>query len=538
MTRLLFPGRHHLLSSFQLEALTLATSGSPAQLADVNGRPLGIEEPIDTVLWAVTSANHSNTRRNPLGAHRREAAIEEFADLLDAQSFVYLIDDVGTTPRFAEYVLKKIEVESQGRFRLTPGDTVVGCSTPAVIELYEALGFRILPFELADRRTHSFRAPTPWELLMQIVEAGLAGRDWRTEEVFLTKVSRATRRMFLKYSFGDLLVDLHRRPLLTEDGDLTETRNYNTYVRSFDEGAERKYAQVREYVRPGRIVDVGCCTGSILRQMTLDDRLRESDFYGVEVARPLFAECQHRKEQGAFANENVFFYQRDFAAGPIFAPHSIDTFTTFSLTHEIESYLGRAELLGFLRLLFEQLAVGGRWINLDVVGPDEPERRVWMWLNRDDGAAPPAEGSPPGATREERKAALDQLSTWSRFAQFARDFRREEGYRVAYETRERDGRTYVELSLCDAAEFLSKKDYTDNWQSEMHETFCFWSFPRWCEALRDAGFRVLDGSHAFVNPWIATNRYEGKAALFTHSDGRLAPLEWPPTNMILVAERR
>lgn len=156
MTYLLFPGRHHLLTNFQLDYLTWATRGDPTELRDVNEQPLNLTSPIEAVIWAITSANHANTRRNPLPAHRREAAIEDFARDLDVPSFVYLIDDLGPTPRFAEYVLKKIEVDSQGRFRLTPENTVVGCSTPSVLALYEALGFRILPVELTDRERETY----------------------------------------------------------------------------------------------------------------------------------------------------------------------------------------------------------------------------------------------------------------------------------------------------------------------------------------------------------------------------------------------
>src|SRR5262249_45073219 len=136
---------------------------------------------------------------------------------------------------------------------------------------------------------------------------------------------------------------------------------------------------------PGRVVDVGCCTGSLIREMTLDPRLHESDFYGVELARPLYAECLHRKEQGAFANDNVFFLHRDVAARPLFGPHSVNTFTTFSRTHELESYQGRATLERFITLLYDQLALGGRWLNVDVIGPDDKVALVHLWLNRADG---------------------------------------------------------------------------------------------------------------------------------------------------------
>jgi hypothetical protein len=228
MTRLLFPGRHHLLTTFQLQYLTLVTNADPATLRDVNGEALGLKSPIEEIVWAITSANHSNTRRNPLSAHRREAAIEDFASQLDVASHVYLIDDIGATARFAEYILKKIEVDSLGKLRPTPEDTVVACSTPEVIEMYEQLGFRILPVELIDRNSRRFAAETPWQLLQAIFGDDNQGQDWRRNEIFLTKVARATRRLYLKYNYGDLVTNLFHQPFLSEDGDLTKTRDYGS----------------------------------------------------------------------------------------------------------------------------------------------------------------------------------------------------------------------------------------------------------------------------------------------------------------------
>jgi hypothetical protein len=534
---LLFPGRHHLLTNFQMQYLTLATGGNAAALPDVNGRPLDLAERIDTVLWAVTSANHANTRRNPVPAHRREAAIEDFAAQLDAVSLVFLIDDIGLTPKFAEYVCDKIEVDSQGTVRPTPQNTVVACSTPEVIAMYERLGFRVLPVELADRAGPTFRAETPWQLMNALFQKGGPVASWRTHELFLTRVARATRRLYLKYGYGDLITQLYEQPLLTDDGDLTDTRDYNTYARSFDEGAERKYDLIKEYLVPGRIVDTGCCAGSLLRLLTQDERLRASKFYGVEVAMKLFAECLHRKEQGYFAGDEVFFYNRNAAAGPIFPPGSVNTFTTFSLTHELESYQGRPTLERFLALLHLQLAPGGRWINVDVIGPENKDETVYLWLNRADGHNDDFDADLRPLARMERRKYLDCLSTFGRFLRFARDFRRAEGYRLPFATEMLGGDAYVRLTLRDAAEFLSKKDYLDNWQSEMHETFCFWDFAEWQAAVRRAGFVPHAGSRTFANPWIVKNRCEGKVKLFRGDKGCLTPLEYPVTTVLLVSNK-
>lgn len=537
MTWLLFPGRHHLLTNFQLQYLTLATSGSLDSLRDVNGQPLRLTGPIDAVLWAVTSANHYGTRRNPLPAHRRLAAIEDFAAELEVPSFVYLIDEVGRTAAFAEYVCDKIEVESQGRFRLTPANTVIACSTPQVLEQYERLGYQILPVELSDRALVRFHTETPWQLLNALFQTDPPASAWRTNELFLTRVARATRRLFLKYNDGELIRELYRQPALTDDGDLTETRDYNVYARSFDEGAERKYDLIKDLVVPGRLVDIGCCTGSLLRQLTLDPRWRSSRFYGVEVTLRLFAECLHRKEQGYFASDHIFFYQRNAAAGTIFPPGSINTFLTFSLTHELESYQGRPTLERFLGLLHEQLAPGGRWLNVDVVGPENKDEMVLLRLNRTDGRTDDHEQEFTMQQRQEARAYLGGLSTFGRFLRFARDFRRSEGYRLLFELVSVGGETLVRLRLQDACEFLSKKDYLDNWQSEMHETFCFWSFSDWRQAVERQGFTVHPASQAFANPWIVQNRYQGKVELLREAGGELMPLPYPVTNMVLAAEK-
>src|SRR5262249_35419089 len=60
----------------------------------------------------------------------------------------------------------------------------------------------------------------------------------------------------------------------------------------------------------------------------------------------------------------------------------------------------------------------------------------------------------------------------------------------------------------------------------------------WKAAVEKAGFVVAPGSHAFTNPWLVANRYEGKAKLFREVDGTLVPLAWPVTNLLLVAEKR
>ena len=56
--------------------------------------------------------------------------------------------------------------------------------------------------------------------------------------------------MYNKYDFGGLIQELFDDPLLGRDGDITETRDYNTYVRAFDDGAKRKYEIIKNITKP------------------------------------------------------------------------------------------------------------------------------------------------------------------------------------------------------------------------------------------------------------------------------------------------
>ncbi|HSA24463.1 MAG TPA: class I SAM-dependent methyltransferase, partial [Myxococcota bacterium] len=485
---------------------------------------------------------HANTRRNPLPANRREVAIEAFAHDLPGRSFVYPIDDLGRSPRFAEYVLKKIAVESGGRFRPSPADTLVGCSTPEVIALYRALGFRVLPFELASLAPERYRARRPWELVEALAAAVRRGQDWRRDALLSAEVHPASLALYDKYELGGLLGQIFDDPLLGLDGDITDTRDYSTYIGAFDRGAARKYQTVRDHVRPGRIVDIGCCTGSLLRELARDERLLEADLYGIEAAQTLYQECVHRKEQGLFDNPNVFFFQRNFSRAPLFPEHSVDTFLTLSLTHEIVSYQGPEALTGFLELLRGQLALGGRLINLDVVGPADGGQEVLLELRADDGANEDPlrdfSGLPARQAREALQAHLDGLSSRARFTRFAADFRAVEGGRIAWRPERVAGKELLALRLEDACEFLSKKDYTDNWQSEMHERFCFFDFEAWRWAAEAAGFRVLPASRAIQNEWIVEHWWRPAARLHRRRGQGLEELPYPVTNVLLVCENR
>lgn len=528
---LLIPGRHQLNTQFQFEYLSSLVANGLIRAKNIYGKELNIDEPIDAIIFAVTSANHSNTRRNPLPFYLRAISIEAMSKELNVPAYMYGIDDVGTLQNFATYTLKRVKHESDGQFNCSPENTLVICSTP-VLKLYEALGFAILPAELSDPTAFTHRAELPWDIVELIAKT----TNWLQNDFIKNKMHAASYEVWKKYHLGEKVQLLFHDNMISSDGDLTETRDYNVYVRQMDEMAEMKYKDTSLFIQPGRIGDIGCAVGSWMKLACHDERLRESDFYGIEVSRYLYQICRQRKDNGEFVNPFVFFSQKNAVTGLVFEPNSMNTIHTSSLTHEIESYGSRQDLLQFIKNRYDELVPNGVWINRDVVGPKGKDKEIYLLLNTEDG-----NNENPFLLNDDRHALsiyLQSLSTYARFLRFAKDFRNKEGYQLLFKIEQIDGKNYIKLSLKDAAEFLSRKDYTDNWQSEMHETFCFWNFDEWKNHLQETGFVIHPDSIAFTNEWIIKNRWEGKANLFIMENNKLIPHPYPETTMFLIGVKK
>jgi hypothetical protein len=523
---LLIPGRHLLLTQFQFQYLNNIIANGLKIQKDAFGADIDIDKKIEAIIFAVTSSNHSNTRRNPLPFYLRAIAIEAFGNKLSVPVFVYGIDDVGTVTDFAEYTVKRIKHDSDGLFHCTPENTMVVCSTP-VLNMYHQLGFRILPAELKDMSTWTYHTPMPWDLVEYISQQ--TNSQSKEDKYMLQHIHPASINVWKKYRLAEKVQLLFKDAMISSDGDLTETRDYNVYVRQMDDIAELKYNDTANFIVPGRIGDIGCAVGSWLKLAGVDARLRESDLYGIEVSRHLYEICRQRKENGDFENPFVFFSQKNAVTGLVFDANSMNTIHTSSLTHEIESYGSRKDLLQFIKNRYDELASGGVWINRDVVGPYNKEETVLLWLNKEDGNN--ADPFKKCSDRHQLSDFLQTLSTHARFLRFSKDFRKTEGYQLHFELVSIERKEYIRLLLKDACEFLSRKDYCDNWQSEMHETFCFWDFNEWKQQLLANGFSIHPESKAFTNEWIVANRWIGKAAFYNLEE---QPLDWPTTNMILV----
>lgn len=496
MQYILFPGRHHLVTAFQIAHL----------------QRLVAQHPGSVVVWAITSADHGGTQRNPIPGTRRLGLVEAAVATEELPSLTFLIANRRPKPDFAHFVIEEIRTQTGGSVTMTPENTLVACSTPAVIGDYDRLGFAVDTVELGTDEQR------PWDVVEMIIAGGLA------DPGVAAAIHPAALQYYRRYGLADTIRQVYADPLIdSDDGDITVTRDYASYRAAFEDNAWRKVGEFAHLVRPGRILDVGCATGQTIKLLSERPELFESDFYGVEVARPLYEICRQRSANGEFGDANVFFHQRNIMQTQLFEPNSLDTVITMALTHEIESYLGRSALVEFCDRVHTMLRPGGVWINYDVVGPDNGDELVWAQFTTDDGAG---------------HGDLQELSTRARFERFVHDFRREEGDGFTYRPVSVEGTEYAELRRSDLYDFLAKKDYLDSWYSEAHERFCFFSPSDWVSLLEHTGFVCTPDTRPIQNPWLIENRFSPAATVLRRqADELLVPDTWSWTNVLLVAEK-
>lgn len=92
----------------------------------------------------------------------------------------------------------------------------------------------------------------------------------------------------------------------------------------------------------------------------------------------------------------------------------------------------------------------------------------------------------------------------------------------------------MRLDLGSAMDYLTHKDYADNWLSETKEQFCSLSFTEWTNLLTEAGFEIDPASTPIRNDWMIEHQIAPVASL---SDLHGRPVDWPTTHLLTVVRR-
>lgn len=255
----------------------------------------------------------------------------------------------------------------------------------------------------------------------------------------------------------------------------------------------------------GRIADMGSGSGRGTCDLaSLYDGL---ELIGVDV-NPISVERAHEK----FQRPNLSYVVGDISQ-MVFPANSLDGILDSSVLHHVTSFnnFDVNRVLTTFDNQVAQLKPGGVIVIRDFVIPDGPEQ-VLLDL-------PVADGT----------AAL--------FEVFARDWRSSVNPNgpvlFTFLDSPREGFVRVQLALRAAAEFVLRKDYRADWDTEVLEEYTYLSQAQFEAAFRARGLRVVT-SRPLWNPWIVRNRFENK---FYLSDLNEQPLPFPPTNYLIVGEK-
>jgi SAM-dependent methyltransferase/nicotinamide mononucleotide adenylyltransferase len=460
-------GRFHALTRAQAE-LVSSIARDPALLR---------------IVCVVTSADHTGTRRNPLDAETREAILRP-ALLATKKPFdLVRVDDIpDDDARWVAHVRQS--VRGATGLDLVAGDTTLVSANREVQALFREAGFVIAPAHAGGL--------TPTELIQRIVD----GKPWQDEATPSTVEVYEARGVpaLLHRIFGDRL--------RTDDGELSEHRDFASYGAQMDASLAQKVEDLIPWVVPPCIVDKGCGTGKLL--VELSRRFPGARLVGVDLSRELL----RRSDENTYAGGDVQLLLGD-AADQQLPDGSADTVIFSSIMHEVYSYSGydKGRIDRALASAASELRPGGRLLIRDGISPGGRDVLLWLF---------------DGETSE-------------RFDRFAREFKHGQGAAYSAEGAPPEapvGARVVRLSAHLANEFLCKKDYVKNWDIEVHEEYGALTADEWQGALTRHGFslRKLD---AYVNEWIRQNRYQDHVKV-TELDGRSF---WPPTNAVVVGER-
>ncbi|MCB9946495.1 MAG: hypothetical protein H6842_01555 [Rhodospirillaceae bacterium] len=139
------------------------------------------------------------------------------------------------------------------------------------------------------------------------------------------------------------------------------------------------------------------------------------------------------------------------------------------------------------------------------------------------------------ATDRQSRTGMSDADLLVDFALTARplDTRAGPGFFLEEEDCDRAGWRRFRLPHKWAAEFALRKDYRDDWQTELLEEYTYFTADEFVATLAELGARVVRAG-PYWNPWIVANRFVGRLRL---TDERMRPLPWPATNFVAAAQR-
>jgi SAM-dependent methyltransferase len=291
---------------------------------------------------------------------------------------------------------------------------------------------------------------------------------------------------------------------------------YQRYLAGMDASMRQKVALTAAHLLcEGRVADMGMGSGQGSHALaSLYPRL---EVIGVDIDPTMVALAAERHRA-----PNLSFVKGDIA-GPVFADAHLDGIFDSSVLHHVTSFGGyrHDNAADALAAQVRQLRPHGVLVVRDFLDP-----------GRDDVLLDLPAGDGDDASDDPRTC-----STAALLERFAREFRSLASERGCAIERIDGGapsgwRRY-RLSHKHAAEFVLRKDYRADWESEIKEEYTYFTQAEFEALFARLGLRVL-ASTPLSNPWIVRHRFEGRFLLHSLDGIRLDP---PATNYVIVGEK-
>lgn len=297
-------------------------------------------------------------------------------------------------------------------------------------------------------------------------------------------------------------------PMATPSSYSKQTRgndsDYERYLRGMDASMQQKVALTAAHLLGGGwLADMGMGSGTGSEALAaLYPQVRVT---GVDINPEMVSRAQAK-----YKLKNLDFRVGDIA-GKCFEDESLEVIFNSSVLHHVTTFNHYDKQMAHLAIArqVQQLKVGGNLIIRDFLRPESG--KVFLDL------------------------PLDTVPIFERFAREFRFLKEQEDRGIAYryvDSQEKNWKR-IELEAAHAVEFVLRKDYLEDWETEILEEYTYFTQAEFEAALRKHGMRIL-ASTPLRNPWIVKNRFEGKFRLYS-LEGE--PLEYPPTNYLVVGEK-
>jgi SAM-dependent methyltransferase len=291
---------------------------------------------------------------------------------------------------------------------------------------------------------------------------------------------------------------------------------YRRYLAGMNASMRQKVALTAAHLLcEGRVADMGMGSGA--GSFALAALYPGLDVVGVDMS-PTMVELAREDH----VLPNLSFVVGDIAQ-PVFEDSSLDGIFDSSVLHHVTTFTGYSyeAAARCLEVQVSALKRDGALVVRDFLAP--PDGDVLLDL--------------PDVSRGDTPQDCSVAQLFERFSREFRPLSAEPGFAL-------DRVGPVDSPLAErviryrtthrrAVEFVLRKDYRRDWETEVKEEYTYFSQPEFEALFARLGLRVVC-SAPIRNPWIVANRYVGKFELRS-VDG--APMELPPTNYIIVGER-